>query len=106
MRAALLGKGVPEPERIERVRRALLRFDIEPLAHHDARHLSGGELRRLALARAFVLDPEVLLLDEPFDDLDAEGQRRLSLDLQQADRGDRGCRHDGHPRSAPRPAPR
>lgn len=84
VRAALLGKGVPEPERIERVRRALLRFDIEPLAHHDARTLSGGELRRLALARAFVLDPEVLLLDEPFDDLDAEGQRRLSLDLQQA----------------------
>jgi ABC-type glutathione transport system ATPase component len=84
VRAALLGKGVPEPERSERVRRALLRFDIEPLADHDARTLSGGELRRLALARAFVLDPEVLLLDEPFDDLDAEGQRRLSLDLQEA----------------------
>ena len=84
VRAALLGKGVPEPERSERVRRALLRFDIEPLADHDARTLSGGELRRLALARAFVLEPAVLLLDEPFDDLDAEGQRLLSLDLQQA----------------------
>ena len=84
VRSALLGKGVPEPERSERVARALARFDIAGLADHDARTLSGGELRRLALARAFVLEPSVLLLDEPFDDLDAEGQRLLSLDLQQA----------------------
>ncbi|MEM9175179.1 MAG: ABC transporter ATP-binding protein [Myxococcota bacterium] len=84
VRAALLGKGVPEPERSERIQRALARFAIEALAEHDARTLSGGELRRLALARAFVLEPSVLLLDEPFDDLDAEGQRLLSLDLQQA----------------------
>jgi ABC-type glutathione transport system ATPase component len=84
VRAALLGKGVPERERKDRVTRALARFDIAHLADHNARTLSGGEMRRLALARAFVLEPEVLLLDEPFDDLDAEGQRRLSLDLQQA----------------------
>ena len=84
VRAALLGKGVPERERRDRVMRALARFDIAHLADHNARTLSGGEMRRLALARAFVLEPEVLLLDEPFDDLDAEGQRRLSLDLQQA----------------------
>ena len=84
VRAALLGKGVPETDRRDRVARALARFDIAHLADHNARTLSGGEIRRLALARAFVLEPEVLLLDEPFDDLDAEGQRRLSLDLQQA----------------------
>ena len=84
VRAALLGKGVREPARRERVTRALARFDISHLAKQNAKTLSGGELRRLALARAFVLDPTVLLLDEPFDDLDAEGQRRLSLDLQQA----------------------
>jgi ABC-type Fe3+/spermidine/putrescine transport system ATPase subunit len=84
VRAALLGKGVSERERRERADRALARFDIAHLADHNAKTLSGGELRRLALARAFVLEPEVLLLDEPFDDLDAEGQRQLSLDLQQA----------------------
>jgi len=84
VRAALLGKGIPEEVKRQRVTRALDRFDIQALASHDARTLSGGELRRLALARAFVLEPEVLLLDEPFDDLDAEGQRILSLDLQQA----------------------
>jgi len=84
VRAALLGKGVPKALRQERVARALARFDIAHLADHNARTLSGGEMRRLALARAFVLEPEVLLLDEPFDDLDAEGQRQLSLDLEQA----------------------
>jgi len=84
VRAALLSKRMSEAERRERVADALARFDIAPLASHNARTLSGGELRRLALARAFVLEPEVLLLDEPFDDLDAEGQRILSFDLQRA----------------------
>ena len=82
--AALRGKGLTAPERARRVSRALARFEIGSLADHDARTLSGGEMRRLALARAFVLEPRVLLLDEPFDDLDAEGQRKLSLDLQRA----------------------
>lgn len=82
--AALLGKGVSSSRRFQRIQRALARFEIEHLAGHDARTLSGGEMRRLALARAFVLEPQVLLLDEPFDDLDAEGQRKLSADLQRA----------------------
>lgn len=84
VRAALLGKGISKAERNRRVGAALARFDVASLASHEARTLSGGELRRLALARAFVLEPEVLLLDEPYDDLDAEAQRKLSLDLQQA----------------------
>ncbi len=82
--AALLGRKVPAAERARRIEAALARFEIGDLAGHDARTLSGGELRRLALARATVLEPRVLLLDEPFDDLDAEGQRRLSLDLGRA----------------------
>ncbi len=77
----LLGDRRARSRRSERVREALARFGIEALADHDARTLSGGELRRLALARAMVIEPSVLLLDEPFDDLDAEGQRRLSFDL-------------------------
>jgi len=82
--AALLGADVSRRDRERRVEAALARFGIQGLADHDAHHLSGGELRRLALARALVLEPEVLLLDEPFDDLDGEGQRRLTLDLQRA----------------------
>ena len=82
--AALLGKGASRAEQANRIGAALARFEIEHLANQDARTLSGGELRRLALARAFALGPSVLLLDEPFDDLDSEGQRALTLDLQKA----------------------
>ena len=80
----LLGRGLLPARREAIVADALSRFGIEGLADHDARTLSGGELRRLALARAIVIEPSVLLLDEPFDDLDAEGQRRLSIDLLRA----------------------
>ncbi len=82
--AALLGRPIAPIEKTRLVETALQRFEIAHLAGHEARTLSGGELRRLALARAAVLEPGVLLLDEPFDDLDAEGQRRLSLDLARA----------------------
>ena len=84
VQAALLGRRLSVRVQRERVARALARFDIAQLADHNAHTLSGGELRRLALARAFVLEPEVLLLDEPFDDLDTQGQRQLTLDLQAA----------------------
>jgi ABC-type sulfate/molybdate transport systems ATPase subunit len=79
--AALLGRGLAHDERRVRVRESLERFEIGALADRNAAALSGGELRRLALARAFVLRPRALLLDEPFDDLDVAGQTQLSLDL-------------------------
>ncbi len=63
---------------------AMEHFGITPLAGRAANRLSGGELRRLALARAFALEPAVLLLDEPFDDLDTRAQERLSKDLRAA----------------------
>lgn len=77
----LLGRGLVRSARDAIVAESLARFGIDPLVAHDARTLSGGELRRLALARASVIEPSVLLLDEPFDDLDAAEQRRLSIDL-------------------------
>lgn len=82
--AALLGRGLSAAERRHRSREALQRFGVAQLAERRASTLSGGELRRLALARAFVLEPSVLLLDEPFDALDAAGQAALSLDLRRA----------------------
>jgi len=78
---ALSGQKLSRAERAERVQEALEHFDIAHLATRRAASLSGGELRRLALARAFALRPAVLLLDEPFDDLDPAGQESLSLDL-------------------------
>jgi ABC-type sulfate/molybdate transport systems ATPase subunit len=81
VRAALLGRKLLRAEVERRALAALARFEVEHLAARRASTLSGGELRRLALARAFVLEPAVLLLDEPFDDLDTAGQATLSLDL-------------------------
>jgi ABC-type sulfate/molybdate transport systems ATPase subunit len=84
VRAALWGQRLSRGEARVRVDEALDHFDIARLAGRRAATLSGGELRRLALARAFALRPAVLLLDEPFDDLDAAGQEALSLDLRRA----------------------
>jgi ABC-type sugar transport system ATPase subunit len=83
-RVALWGSGLPRAEARARVARELERFGIARLAARSAATLSGGELRRLALARAFAPRPDVLLLDEPFDDLDAEGQEQLAADLERA----------------------
>lgn len=80
----LWGAGVARAERRRRVTDALARFGLGPLAARRADALSGGEVRRVALAQAFVREPAVLLLDEPFDDLDARAQEALSLDLREA----------------------
>jgi len=84
IRVVFLGKNLAGAELRGRIGEALERFKIDHLAEHRAVTLSGGELRRLALARAFALRPAVLLLDEPFAGLDADGQAALSLDLRRA----------------------
>jgi ABC-type sugar transport system ATPase subunit len=77
---ALAWWGVPRSERGERARAALRMIGAEHLAKRPAGALSGGERRRVHLARTIAVRPDVLLLDEPFAGLDAEVRANLLED--------------------------
>ena len=69
--------GVPKKQREKSARDVLDAVGLSPIANHPARVLSGGEQQRLALARAWALEPEVLFLDEPTANLDPGATREV-----------------------------
>jgi tungstate transport system ATP-binding protein len=69
--------GVPKAEREARARAVLDAVGLNSVADRPARVLSGGEQQKLALARAWALDPEVLFLDEPTANLDPGATREV-----------------------------
>ena len=73
----------PRREQQERVDEALELFGITGLSRRAARSLSSGEARRVSLARAFAMRPEIIFLDEPFTALDLPMREALLLQLAQ-----------------------
>lgn len=66
-----------DPAAMEKALAMLRQVGLEEQAHAFPERLSLGQQRRAALARAFVIDPDVLLMDEPFVSLDEAGAARL-----------------------------
>ncbi|HVD12433.1 MAG TPA: ABC transporter ATP-binding protein [Gaiellaceae bacterium] len=77
----LYGRLYHVPERRERIGMLLERFGLWEARRERAAKLSRGQLQRLALCRALLHKPELLILDEPFSGLDADGADLLDREL-------------------------
>jgi len=77
----LYGRLYRVPERRERIGMLLERFGLWEARGERASALSRGQLQRLALCRALLHKPELLILDEPFSGLDADGAELLDREL-------------------------
>ena len=74
-------RGVPKPEREKRVRRALAQVHLDTFETRFPAQLSGGQQQRLAFARTIVLEPKLLLLDEPLSNLDANLRNEMRIEI-------------------------
>jgi spermidine/putrescine transport system ATP-binding protein len=74
-------KGVGKAEITTRVQAVLDRVGLPDAAHKEVNQLSGGQRQRIAIARCMVLEPDVLLLDEPLGALDLKLRERMKIEL-------------------------
>ena len=80
-RFGLERSSLPRAERLDRAARALALVGLADYADRYPHELSGGQRQRVSLARALAVDPEVLLMDEPFSALDAMTREGLQDEL-------------------------
>lgn len=74
-------RGVAKRERLERCRAVLEQVRLGQFADRYPKELSGGQRQRVALARALVIEPPLLLLDEPLSNLDAKLREEMRIEL-------------------------
>jgi tungstate transport system ATP-binding protein len=74
-------RGFGRNEIKKRVAEYLEKFDLSHMARRHARKLSGGEAKRVSLARAFAVEPEIIFFDEPFSSLDSPTRQVLSEEM-------------------------
>ncbi|RMH47907.1 MAG: ABC transporter ATP-binding protein [Alphaproteobacteria bacterium] len=74
-------RGIPKPEREEKVRRALDMVQMGEFGGRRPAQLSGGQQQRIALARALVFEPELVLMDEPLGALDKQLREHMQFEI-------------------------
>jgi iron(III) transport system ATP-binding protein len=81
---------LPRAERLRRVQQMLETVGLAQAGDSFPHELSGGQQQRIALARALAPAPDLLLLDEPFSNLDADARERLAFEVRDI------LKHTGH----------
>lgn len=85
-----LNMGCPPEETHRRVAHALDAVGLHGFEHRISYHLSGGEMRRAAIATVLAMSPEIILLDEPSSGLDPRAKRELKTLIRTLSRGNGG----------------